>query len=200
VFGQSGPLDKQEHLPGYDFIVGGQRYVVIGIDPSLTSLGLASPEGLFVVQSKLKGMERLREIRHWVCTQVNVAANQAMATPYLVVEGYAFAKRTSHAHAQGELGGVLRMNWYENDWPYVEVAPTSRAKFATGRGNAGKSEVVAHVAVKRGEVLEGKGSEDMSDAWTLREMALAAFDVSEYEWGAKNLESLSSVPWQSVLQ
>ena len=122
-----------------------------------------------------------------------------MSTPYIVVEGYAFAKRTSHAHAQGELGGVLRMNWFENDWPFIEVPPTKRAKFATGKGNAGKSEVVAAVALKRGELIEGKGLEDMTDAWVLREMALAHFGSSDYTWGGKHLEALDNVEWEAVL-
>ena len=49
-----------------DFQHNNTSYCVIGVDPSLTSLGLASPTGLHVWQSKLKGMERLQEIRHWV--------------------------------------------------------------------------------------------------------------------------------------
>ena len=41
------------------------------------------------------------------------------------IEGYAMSKQTSHAHAQGELGGILRLDLFERDIPFIEVPPTS---------------------------------------------------------------------------
>ena len=161
---------------------------VVGIDPSLTSTGVATPSGVLAVSVHSKGVVRLLEMRDAVMGHVAVCDD-----PLVMLEGYSFSSRNSHAHALGELGGVFRVALFEFGVPYVEVPPTCRAKFATGRGNAGKGEVMSSVSARTGIAWSGKGAEDMCDAWVLQEMGLALLGRARYEWPRENLAALEKI-------
>lgn len=164
---------------------------VFGIDPSLTSTGICiSDDETFVFQPKTRGAERLVEIRNVVMAHV-----RAHAVDLIAIEGYSYGSRNSHAHALGELGGVLRATFYENGFEFVDIPPTSRAKFATGKGNAGKAEVVSSISARTGIVWAGVGAEDMCDAWVLRQMVLAKFGESKYTWPEQNMSALEKIEW-----
>jgi Holliday junction resolvasome RuvABC endonuclease subunit len=162
---------------------------VIGLDLSLTSTGIAVEE-VTVLQTKLRGMGRLA----WLRDQIR-AAIAAVDDPAVVVEGYSFGSRNSQSHAAGELGGVIRLALWEASIPYVDVPPTCRAKFATGRGNASKSEVVSAVSARTGLIWSGKGADDCCDAWILREMGRVRLGQEEFSWPAINLTALDKVDW-----
>jgi crossover junction endodeoxyribonuclease RuvC len=163
---------------------------IIGLDLSLTSTGVCSKEGSFAYQAKTKGMERLADIRDGVMLVV-----AAQNDPIVVVEGYSFSSRNSQSHALGELGGVVRLALYEAGVSYIYVPPTSRAKLATGKGNASKNEVVYSISARTGIVWSGKGADDMCDAWILRQMGLAHLGESEYDWPAVNMTALDKIDW-----
>ena len=89
---------------------------------------------------------------------------------------------------------------FDEAWiPYVVVPPTSRAKFATGRGNAGKAEVVSAVSFRTQRSWSGKGIDDRIDAWVLREMGLHRLGQSEYEWPVENVKALDGIEWEPLL-
>jgi crossover junction endodeoxyribonuclease RuvC len=163
---------------------------IIGLDLSLTSTGVCSKEGSFAYQPKTKGMERLANIRDEVMLVVT-----AQDHPIVIVEGYSFSSRNSQSHALGELGGVMRLALHETGISYIDVPPTSRAKFATGKGNASKNEVVSSISARTGIVWSGKGADDMCDAWILRQMGLAHLGESEYDWPAVNMAALDKIDW-----
>lgn len=163
---------------------------VIGLDLSLTSTGMAYGDATVSFQPKTKGMQRLQEIMRGV---FDIA--RSLPDPFVVVEGYSFSSRNSHAHALGELGGVIRYHLWQAQVPYVDVPPTCRAKFATGKGNAGKAEVVSAVSARTGRTWIGKGAEDECDAWVLQEMGLAHFNIPRHQWPAANLSTLSTIEW-----
>ena len=119
----------------------------------------------------------------------------AQNDPIVVVEGYSFSSRNSQSHALGELGGVVRLALYEAGVSYIDVPPTSRAKFATGKGNASKNEVVSSISARTGIVWSGKGADDMCDAWILRQMGLAHLGESEYDWPVANMTALDKIDW-----
>lgn len=172
--------------------VGSMKYEVIGLDLSLTSIGVADNTGTYILSSKLKGEPRLSELLGKVRQAVaSVRADVKM----VVLENYAFAKRGSYAHAQGELGGVVKLWLYDTHVPYALVTPGQRAKFATGRGNAGKSEVVSAVTARTGIVFSGSGADDECDAWVLREMGLHSLGMGQFDWPAKNMEALEKTEW-----
>jgi Holliday junction resolvasome RuvABC endonuclease subunit len=113
----------------------------------------------------------------------------------VIIEGYSFASRNSQAHAIGELGGVVRLCLWNLRIPYIEVPPTCRAKFATGKGNAGKNEVMSAVSARTGIVWAGSGADDLCDAWLLEECGRARIGTSRYVWPAVNMSALDKIDW-----
>ena len=163
---------------------------VIGLDLSLTSTGVAHGDTTVSFQPKTKGMQRLEDL-----TLEILGVVLSYPDPFVVVEGYSFSSRNSHAHALGELGGVARHALWVRRIAYVDVPPTCRAKFATGKGNAGKAEVVSSVSARTGRTWTGKGAEDECDAWVLQEMGLHHFGAARHEWPATNVAALSTIEW-----
>lgn len=171
-------------------------YDPIGLDLSLTSTGIAIGDTTWTIEPKgLKGTERLVFLRNRITQAILARTDDVAMTPLILVEGYSFASKNSHAHALGELGGVVRVDLWESGFPFVEVAPTVRAKFATGRGNAGKSEVVSAVSARTGIVWEGPGNEDRCDAWILQEIGLTHLGRARHEWPATHLAALDKIVW-----
>lgn len=116
-----------------------------------------------------------------------------------MIEGYSFSSRNSQAHSIGELGGVIRLMLYEMNIPFVEIPPTSRAKFATGRGNASKHDVISSISAKTGIIFSGAGGDDRCDAWVLEQMAYARLGISGFAWTKEQLQSLDKVDWNPLL-
>lgn len=164
---------------------------ILGIDPSLTSTGLCWGDEHFTsLSSSEKGIPRIIDYRNWIQDYV-----YEHEIEYVCIESYSFSSRNSHAHSLGELGGVIRAMLYEINIPYADIPPTSRSKFATGKGNAGKSEVVSAVSARTGIVWSGKGADDMCDAWVLRQMGLCKFEKNQISWPDSHLAALEKIEW-----
>lgn len=166
---------------------------ILGLDISLTSTGYSNHGFTSLIRVKSRGPERLHQISSTVidaCIEYEIDA--------VILEGYSFASRNSQAHSIGELGGCIRMRLWENNIPYVEVPPTSRAKFATGRGNAGKTEVISAISSKTGLVFSGSGADDECDAWILEEMGLTQLGLSKYQWTKEQLSALEKIDWSQM--
>lgn len=166
---------------------------VIGLDLSLTSTGVSGDGLTATISTSTRGAERLHLISLLVMEHFLKVEN-----PVAIIEGYSFASRNSQAHSIGELGGVIRVELWRRGIPYVEVAPTARAKFATGKGNASKLEVMSAVSARTGKVWSGSGADDKCDAWVLEEMGLTHLGRSRYEWPSANKEALTKVDWTSI--
>lgn len=167
---------------------------VVGLDLSLTSTGLAIGDETFTLQPTMKGMVRLGWIREMLLARLCDVDD-----PVVCVEGYSFGSRNSQAHSAGELGGVIRLALWDAQVPFVDIPPTCRAKFATGRGNASKSEVVSAISARTGIVWSGKGADDRCDAWILQECGLSHFGVARFDWPALHLTALDKVDWSPFL-
>ena len=113
----------------------------------------------------------------------------------VLIEGYSFASRSGQAFSIGELGGVVRVAIKKIDKPYIEIPPTCRAKFATGRGNASKNEVISAISARTGIVWGNPGADDKCDAWILEQMGLSYLGLSEHKWPDVNLSALEKVDW-----
>lgn len=134
--------------------------MVVAIDPSLTSSGVAFGAKTPALRSwkpgKLRGPRRLE----WFFNQT-LDTIRTLKPAVVAIEGYAFSSRNSHAHGLGELGGVIRLATVMCAVPVLEVPPTKIKKFATGKGNANKQMVLTE-AVRR---LDYEGhSDDEADA------------------------------------
>jgi Holliday junction resolvasome RuvABC endonuclease subunit len=163
---------------------------IIGLDLSLTSTGICVNDQCEALSTNAKGVERLDWFQTVIVDRVLEVSN-----PVVCIEGYSFGSRNSQAHSIGELGGVVRLGLWKRNIPWVDIPPTCRAKFATGKGNAGKNEVVSAISARTGIVWSGKGADDMCDAWILREMGLAHLGKSGFAWPQINLTSLQTIDW-----
>ena len=167
---------------------------ILGLDPSLTSTGICTGDDSSIAYHPCdEETARLTNIRNYV---LGVCLEDSIKC--VIMEGYSYGSRT-RAHALGELGGVLKVAFDEAWIPFVIVPPTSRAKFATGRGNAGKAEVISAVSFRTKRSWSGKGVEDRIDAWVLREMGLQRLGESQYKWPAENLKALDNIDWEPLL-
>lgn len=167
--------------------------MLAGIDLSLTSTGLSVGGSTSIVTTPKRGAERLSIISSKIidfCIENKIAV--------VMIEGYSFASRNSQAHSIGELGGCVRMRLWENQIRHIDVPPTSRAKFATGKGNASKMEVVSAISSKTGRMFVGAGADDECDAWILEEMGLCYMGLSKYDWPSTNRSALEKIDWSQL--
>jgi crossover junction endodeoxyribonuclease RuvC len=150
--------------------------VVVGLDLSLTASGVATPEGVWTITSKgakdaslVARAIRLQRILQQIFVEVSRAANEARGDVLVVLEAPAFSRTTGHQHDRSGLWWLVVHeigSWDRID--LVEVQPTARAKYATGKGNAGKDEVLAAV-VRRYPDVEVRNNNE-ADALVLRAM------------------------------
>ncbi len=168
---------------------------VVGLDLSLTSTGIALPKETKVISTKTKDVSRLIVLRNEIISAIEEAE---VDNPLVAIEGYSFGARNSQAHSLGELGGVVKVAVSEKGWPWVLIPPTVRAKFATGRGNASKSEVVSAISARTGITWSGPGADDKCDAWILQEMGLTYLGRSRESWPKTHLVALDSVEWPEL--
>lgn len=166
---------------------------LIGLDLSLASTGVSICGNSSIVSTKLKGAERLSSISKSIL-QICIDNKVDCA----IIESYSFASRNSQAHSIGELGGCVRMTLWDAGIPYVDVPPTCRAKFATGKGNSSKGDVLSAISAKTGIVFSGAGSDDLCDAWILEQMGLAHLGISGYTWPAVNMSALDKIDWSPL--
>lgn len=165
----------------------------LGIDPSLTSTGLSMSGQTMSIRRNSSGPQRLIEIRDQIMYIVRHNAIDCIS-----IEHYSYASRNSQAHSIGELGGVLRVALYEAGVPTVEIPPTCRAKFATGKGNAGKPEVVSAISARTGIVWNGGDGADRCDAWVLEEMLRYKLGQSAIDWPKSHADALEKVDWSPL--
>ena len=143
---------------------------IVGVDASLTSTGIAAMiygeldnvVATRSVNSNKKGTDRLIEIRENV-------SNNILDVDLLLIESYSYSS-PNKAHQIGELGGVLRVMFAENNLKVLEVAPTQLKKFATGKGTASKEEIAVAAYKKWG--IECR-TNDETDAAVLVYIGLA---------------------------
>jgi crossover junction endodeoxyribonuclease RuvC len=161
---------------------------IVALDLSLTATGFACSDGRSgVLEPKsLRGMARVT----WILDRIDTLTEHADLT---VVEGYAFGAKGSAVFDIAELGGVVRFHLHDHKRAYCDVPPACLKKFATGKGNAKKEDVLV-AAVKQ---LGYEGSNhNVSDALFLLEMARA-----HYTGTAKNQaqrEAIGKVQWPTI--
>lgn len=126
------------------------RYRVVGIDPSLTGTGLASvqirtdcnPPVATVTGCDHVNPGNLRDlprIRH-ILSEIRVWAYRA---DLAVMEGPSYGSVTGSQHERGGLWWAILDRLSCWDVPVAVVPPSSREKYATGKGGCGKDAVLA---------------------------------------------------------
>lgn len=166
---------------------------IIGLDLSLRSTGYCIDGEASYISFDEVGAQRLRKISREI-ENIIVASRVKLA----IIEGYSFASRNSQAHSIGELGGVVRVSLLNLEIPFVIIPPTCRAKFATGKGNSGKSEVISSISAITGIVWKGGHADDMCDAWILEEMALTKLGFGKYQWPKISISAFEKIDWSPM--
>jgi crossover junction endodeoxyribonuclease RuvC len=164
---------------------------ILGIDGSLTATGLASVEGVRTLKppKNMRGAERLS----WFGNEIRDLSDE---TDVAIVEGYSFASKAAR-EVLGELGGIIRVELYRANVPFVVVQPKSVKKFATGVGNAGKDEVIA-AAIRRWG-FEGVSNNE-ADAWMLYLMGVYHYNISGRSGGSGDYRALTKAEQQVLDQ
>ena len=115
---------------------------VLGIDPSLTATALAGwPDRTLLVPSAAGGgLARLRGLTRFVC--------QAAEGDWdaVCIEGPAPSERHGHVHERGGLWWFLVDGLDILGLPILVCGPSTLKKFATGRGNANKDQMMLAAA------------------------------------------------------
>lgn len=165
---------------------------VLALDLSPTATGVAYPDGTVTTWSpKLQGPARLK----WFRQQVDDLLLTAEHTiDVIVIEGYAFG-RPNQATAIGELGGVVKLCLHDHGATWLPIPPSNVKQYATGKGNAKKSEVLT-AAVRR---LGYRGSDDnQSDALWLRAMTLDHYGAATVIVPETHRKALAKITWPDV--
>ncbi|WP_051362936.1 hypothetical protein [Amycolatopsis thermoflava] len=174
---------------------------VVGIDPSLTGTGLAtitSTDGpaVRVISSEptpdptlIDRDMRLELIVHAVET---VAAGADLA----VIEGPALGKASPHTWERAGLWWRIVNRLIARQVPLAVCPPTVRAKWATGKGNAGKAPVVAAIARMWPDVE--LVDDNAADALVFATMGAQRVGLAVPL--ARHRDALASVEWPAALQ
>lgn len=135
---------------------------VVGVDLSLTRTGLADDQGVRILTSKQTGAQRLIELR-------DAVNDWTIGAHLVVIEGFSFGSNNRSAREIGGLGWVVRVALTEAGIPWCEVPPSTLKKYATGKGNAGKVEMVVAARERLGY---GGHDDNEADALWLRAFGL----------------------------
>ncbi|MBP6526307.1 MAG: hypothetical protein KA249_12965 [Dermatophilaceae bacterium] len=178
---------------------------VAGIDTSLTSTGVAvaliSEAGTVVdrvtrtvVSKGAKGDSldaRYRRLRVLVARIVDVAGGSDL----VVIESPAHSRVTGSHHDRSGLWWLLIQDLRECSLAsVVEVSPSGRAKYISGKGNAAKDAVLA-AAIRRWPEWDIAGN-DVADAVGLLSMGCRSLGYPiETSMPAANLTAMTPVRW-----
>jgi Holliday junction resolvasome RuvABC endonuclease subunit len=162
---------------------------ITALDLSLTAPGICFGDGqAATIKVTSKGMPRLAFIRDFTLH----AASQA---DLVVIEGYSFGSKGRGVISIGELGGVIRLALHEAGVPFVEIPPSCLKRYATGRGNASKDDVLQAGVIRSGHTFVDNNA---CDAWWLWQAALAHYEPDSpllVRMPKGNQEGLAKVPW-----
>ena len=162
--------------------------VIVGIDPSLTSTGICHPDGTtsLIVPGKLVGCDRLVFIRDWIRPLID-------DVDVLVIEAVPTQGAMSIAPLAG-LGAVIRVAAHEALIPFVDVSPSTRAKFACGDQKSRDKDAVLARAIRAGSPAN---TNDEADAWWLWQIGTAAYDPTAVLHAYQH-EALQAITWPSI--
>lgn len=157
--------------------------LVVGIDPSLTSTGIALVRDGKVKELYHRGSTSSGESVRDRSDRISGLADDVVSSLHglrfdaMVIEAPSHGSRFGKPHERAGLWWAIVSQFaYELDAPVYEVAPQSRAKYATGNGGSKKAIVYAAVKETYGPLLVGNplnvtlSNHDEGDALLLASM------------------------------
>lgn len=177
---------------------------VIGLDLSLASTGIATPERTFTTGCSLPKdapdvlrCERIAAIRDVVMREA-WDAHDGPVRPLVVMEGFSFGSPQGATEAGG-LGWAVRIALHQAGVPFAVVPPPTLKKYATGSGAAGKDDMKLAALSRLGLEFTGAGSGDRCDATWLWVMGLDALGHPVVDLPAVNRSALEKVAWPQAV-
>ncbi|MGI6878795.1 crossover junction endodeoxyribonuclease RuvC [Microbacterium sp. gxy059] len=153
---------------------GAPTPIYVGLDLSLSSTGIATITSAFTTVARVKTKpagsssrdkaNRLDRIIGLIRAEIPRTDDTVVA-----VEGPAFASNDRGAHMRGGLWWMVRSMLEDDALDVLVIPPSNVKKYATGRGNAGKDEVLA-ATIRRYPDVDITGN-DEADAYVLAAMA-----------------------------
>lgn len=139
---------------------------VIGLDLSLSATGVARADGRLAT---IRPRSEKGYARHWSIAASVLDVVLEDRADVAVIEGYGYARPHTLA-ALAELGGVVRTTLHRHRVPFVVIAPSALKRFAVGRGNATKEEMLEAASVLTATLDPERqpSSHDEADAYWLR--------------------------------
>lgn len=157
---------------------GTSMTTVLAIDPSLTRTAVAilEPSAIQLCDIPTKGakdatlLQRSQRITGIVATVMDLT-RRAAPIDLVVIEGPSFAQKAQGGtHDRAGLWWRIVAQMHVGGLDIVtEVPPTCRATYATGKGNAGKDEVMLATARRYGHLADVQNN-DQADALVLAAM------------------------------
>lgn len=142
---------------------------VLGIDLSLTSTGLGISRGAGVgtvrlkPPAKLTGLDRM----HWILAEIYAYTPSHFPAQLAVIEGPSYGNqgtgRQSGHHERAGLWWLVCDKLHGLRIPVAIAPPATVKKYATGKGNAGKDDMLS-AAIRRNEEFDG-GNDEADAMW-----------------------------------
>lgn len=160
--------------------------VTVGIDQSLTgfaltALSLDDPKKhiTWVYKSPYFGIERLIDIREWLIDHFNYLAEHDLTIMDIAMEGTVLASQA--ALVLGELSATVRLAIYDTfddhrKYP-LKVPPMTLKKYASGKGNAKKQEMLLQIYKRWGVEFS---DDNAADSYALARL-VGKFSINEIE-------------------
>lgn len=174
---------------------------VVGLDLSLTSTGYAvvgdDRREVGTIPSKGKAGATLIERNARLLGIVSEIVRVTRDAELIVIEAPAYSRSNPGMHDRSGLWWIT-VDALLTSAPVVEVAPSARAKYATGRGNASKDQVLAAV-VRRYPDFDVT-SNDEADALILAAMGRRALGQPIDDMPQAHLAGMSKVAWPTHIR
>lgn len=146
---------------------------IVGLDPSLSSTGIALGPGLGAHTIITKPGDYATSVVGRAARVTAISRRVSDLTEpgaLVVIEAPGFSRGAEPgAHLRAGLWWLLAITLFDRGCEVVEVAPTTLKKFATGRGNADKADMRMALYQRAGLDLR---DDNQVDAWWLREAGL----------------------------
>jgi crossover junction endodeoxyribonuclease RuvC len=150
--------------------------VIIGLDLSLTAPGwYLRTECGQVSFGTWKPPGRDLDRMHWICRKV-LELLPAVSDVVVMIEGFSFGSKGNALYEIAGLGYIVRYALRYRQIPFIEVAPPTVKKFATGKGNVNKNIVIREVFKRWGIDAE---DDNAADAFVLGQIGLCLHDLAE---------------------
>ena len=168
---------------------------VVGLDTSLTGTGICVVDGdpavkwqvgTAVLKTKLTGHARLDFILREV-------GNATRGADLVVMEGPSYMSKGSSVHQIAGLWWMIRHQMWASDISVAIAPPTSLKKYITGKGNAGKDEMIA-AAVRRFPSLDFSDN-NVADAIGLAAMGCHHLGKPIVGMPQTHIDALKKVDW-----